>query len=103
MRLPLVPGAMLREQLRETNRFVAEFSANQFLAAGRLVTLVEKQIERLQDAIEAPRQLVTRWNLKWHVCFLDFLFGTRQALGNRRFARQECAADFRHAETAECF
>src|SRR6266536_3875475 len=93
---------MLRQQFSETDRLVAEFSSNEVFAAGRLITFVEQQVERLQNAVESLRQLVTCWNLKWDLRFLDFLLCTRQSLCNCCFGRQECMTDFQDAETAEC-
>src|SRR5438034_5387136 len=56
----------------------------------------------MQHTVESPRQLVTCWNLKWNLRFLDFLFCARQSLCNCCFGRQECMTDFRYAEAAEC-
>src|SRR5437868_9519453 len=102
MCLGFVSSGMLRQQFGETDRLVAEFSSNEVFAAGRFVTFIEQQVERLQNAVEPPRQLVTNWDLKRDLRFLDFLLCTRQSLCNRGFGRQECMTDFRHAETAEC-
>src|SRR5207245_2795070 len=79
------------------------FFAHEVFAGGGFVTFVEEQVERLQNAIEPPRQLVADRNLEWNLRFLDFLFRARQSLGNRHFGRQECMTDFRHAEAEECF
>src|SRR5258707_3326278 len=101
MRLRVVAGTVLRQQFGETDRLVAEFSSNEVFAAGRFVTFVEQQVERLQNPVESPRQLITCWNLKWDLRFLDFLLCTRQSLCNRGFGRQECMTDFQHTEAAE--
>src|SRR5215831_8468344 len=101
MGLWLISSRMLRQQLREPDRLPAKLLAHEFVAGGRFVAFIEQQIKRLLDAVEPPRQLVTRWNFKWNLRFLDFLFCARQSFRNRRLSRYECAADFRHVETAE--
>jgi len=45
------------EEGRQADRFAAEFLAHQAFAAGRLVTLVEQQVERLQHAVEPDREV----------------------------------------------
>src|SRR5207249_9430373 len=79
-----------------------EYDSHTVLSASRLITSVEQQVERLQNAVESLRQLVTCCNLKWDLRFLDFLLCTRQSLCNCCFGRQECMTDFQDAETAEC-
>ena len=48
-----VARGVFREQRCKTQRFLAEFLTNQLLAARSFVTLVEKQVERLQDPIQS--------------------------------------------------
>src|SRR5438034_172577 len=83
MRLRLVARQMLCQQFRETDRLSAQFFTHEVVAARRFITFVEQQVERLQDAVETARQLLTGRNLIWHPRLLDFLFRSRQALINR--------------------
>src|SRR5207249_9271940 len=83
----LISGRMFRQQRPQTNRFLAKFFSDQMIAAGRLVTFVEKKVERLQDTIQTPRQFFASWYLKWNVLIADLLFGPRQSLGNSYFGR----------------
>ena len=66
---------------------MTKFFSDQMIAAGRLVTFVEKKVERLQDGIQAPRQLFANRYLKWDVLVADLLFGPRQSLGDSCFGR----------------
>src|SRR5260370_40870453 len=55
VRARLVSGRMLRQQGRQTNRFLAKLLSYQMIAARWLVTFVEKQVESLQDSVQTPR------------------------------------------------
>src|SRR6266567_1937476 len=83
----LISGRMFRQQRPQTNRFLAKFFSDQMIAAGRLVALVEKKVERLQDSIQTPRQFFASRYLKWDALVADLLFGPRQSLGNSCFGR----------------
>src|SRR5437588_4939470 len=75
----LISGRMFRQQRPQTNRFMTKFFSDQMIAAGCLVTFVEKQVERLQNSIQAPRQFFASRYLKWNVLIPDLLFGPRQS------------------------
>src|SRR5437588_654298 len=83
----LISGRMFRQQRPQTNRFLAKFLSDQMIAARRLVAFIEKQVERLQDGIQTPRQFFASRYLKWDVLIADLLFGPRQPLGNSWFGR----------------
>ena len=86
MYLWLISSAMLRQKFGEPDRLLTEFVPNQLVATGCFVTLVEQQVERLQNAVEPPRQLIAGRNLKWNVRLLDLLLCARQSLRNRRLS-----------------
>src|SRR5437868_226111 len=73
----LISGRMFRQQRPQTNRFLAKFLSDQMIAARRLVTFIEKKIERLQDRIQTPRQFFAGRYLKWDALIADLLFGPR--------------------------
>src|SRR5215469_3782622 len=94
---------MLGEQFGEANRLLAKLLAYELVTARCFVSLVKQQIERLQNAIESPRQLIASGNLERDLRLLDPPFCARQSLCNCRLSRQECVTDFGHAKTAKCF
>src|SRR5881275_3550909 len=67
----LISGRMFRQQSSQTNRFMTKFFSDQMIAAGRLVTFVEKKVERLQDGIQPPRQFFAGRYLKWDALVAD--------------------------------
>src|SRR5438067_456441 len=83
----LISGRMFRQQRPQTNRFMTKFFSDQMIAAGSLVTFVEKQVERLQDTIQTSRRFFASWYLKWDVLIADLLFGSRQSFSNSCLGR----------------
>ena len=77
MGLCLISGAMLREQFGQLDRLLTQLFTNQLVATGCLVTFIKQQVERVQYAIETPRQLIASWNLKWDLRLLDLLLCAR--------------------------
>ncbi len=101
MRFGLISRRVLRQQARQADRLVTDFLANQLFAARSFVAFVEKQVERLQNTVQSPRQFFTGGDLEDDPRLADFLFRPRQPLGDGCVGRQKCPADFCHAEAAE--
>ena len=97
----LVAGRVFGQQTRQADRLVTDFLANQLFAAGSFVAFVEKQVERLQNAVQPPRQLLPFGYLERNPRLANLLFRPCQPLGHRRLGRQKCPGDFRHTEAAE--
>src|SRR5438105_3775470 len=66
---------MLHEQRRQTDRLVAQVVADQLVSARRFVALIEEQIKRLQDRVQAPRQFAACGNLEGNSRLADALAG----------------------------
>src|SRR3954469_1283101 len=101
MRARLIAGRLFGQQRCETNSFVAEFLSNQAFAAGRLVAFVEQQVESLQNAVQAARQLFTSGDLETQIQFANPLPSADESLFDCSFAREERGRDFTRAESAE--
>src|SRR6266699_3739423 len=94
---------MLHEQRRQTDRLVAQVLADQLVSARRFVALIEEQIKRLQDRVQAPRQFAACGNLEGNSRLADSLAGSDQTLRHRRRRSQERGRDFLLAKTAQRF
>ena len=99
----LIAGWLFGQQSREPDRFVAEFLTNQALAARCLVSLVEKQVERLQNAVEAAHQFLTSGNLKTQIQFANPLPRTDETFLDGGFAREKRRGDLTRTKTAKRF
>src|ERR1051325_375678 len=92
---------MLNQKRGEADRFVTKLLAHEFLAARRLVAFIEKQVERLQHCVQAPRQLLPGGNLERDARIADLLLGPGQSLGDGRIRREERLRNFPDAESAK--
>src|SRR5207245_11460213 len=97
----LISDRVFRQQAGQANRLLTDLFSNQLFTAGSFVAFVEKQVERLQNTVQPPRQLLASWYFERYLLFANFLFRAPQPLGNRRLGREKCPADFRHAEAAK--
>ena len=97
----LLCSGMLCDQGDEPDGFLAKFLAHEALAHGGFVAFVEKQVERVQHAIEPGRKLGGIRHGKRQREFADALPGAHQALGDRCFAGEKGGGDFRGAEPAQ--
>ena len=86
MRARSISRRMFRQQGGQSNRFLTKFFPDQMIAAGRFVAFVEKQVKRLQNAVEPIRQFIAGRNFKRNVKFANPLPRSRQAFRNGRFA-----------------
>ena len=102
MTLGLVASGMPCEQFRQPDRFLTELLPDQSLSNRCLVAFVEKEVQSLQDPVEARCQLFPSRNLEDDTRRADPLFGSCQPLGNCRFGGQKGARDFSDTEPAEC-
>src|SRR2546421_8801893 len=96
---------LLRNQLgqdaAETERLFAERRSHPVLPGGRRVTLVEHQVDDLEDRREAGGELGPRWDLEGDAGHGEGALGPDDSLGDRRFRDQKGASDLFGLETAE--
>ncbi len=97
----LVACGVLGQQFSETNRFRHQLFAHQVLAGRGFVSFVEQKIDRLEDSIQPLPKFRASRDLKRNPPLSDFLFGARQALGDRRLGGEKCATDFREPKAAQ--
>src|SRR5260370_8587447 len=92
---------MFGQQCRQPDRFETKILSHQVFTAGRFVTLVKQEVQRLENAVQAAGQLRTRWNLKRNLQLADPLSGSSQSLGDRRFCSKKSDRDLSSAESAK--
>jgi hypothetical protein len=68
-----IADGMSGERGNEPDRFVTEFFADSFSAAGGFVTFVEEEIQSLQNGFKAPRHFFGRGNCEGHAQIADAL------------------------------
>ena len=94
-------GKELDEEAREPDRLTGEVAAHERLARGRRVALVEDEVERREDALEAPGELGARGHPVRDACAPDLPLGADEALGQRAFRNEKRARDLRRREAPE--
>src|SRR5689334_13358861 len=94
---------MFGQQSAEPDCFLTNFFANKLLTARSLVTFVEKQVERLQNAVQSAVQFFSSGNLERDSRIADLLFRASEAFGDGSVRREKSPADFADAETAKGF
>src|ERR1700730_11835292 len=97
----LIRERMFGEQCRQPNGLITKILAHQPLPARRLVPFVEKEVESLQHAVEADRELLAGRNFEGNTELADFLARPREPLGNGCFRRQKCFGDLGSADSAK--
>ena len=101
MGLRSIAGKMSGHQIGEPNGLMAEFFADESLSAGGLVPLVKKQVERLQNTVEARREFWSARNFEGNMGRANPLLSASEAFGNGRLGGQEGVRNFGHIESAE--
>ena len=81
------------QRARQSNRFVGQVGAQQIAAAAAGVSLVEDQIEHVQNAVEAFRALSIAWKPERFTGRLDTLLRAADALRHRRFGHEKRVGD----------
>ncbi len=101
MCLGIIARGVLDQQCGEANRFVTNVFTHKLIAAGGFIPLVEQQIERLENGVQASVQLFSRGNLEADLGVANPLFGPRQSLRGGRFGGEKCASDLCNAKSAQ--
>jgi len=96
-------SGMGEEQRGQADRFAAEIFAEQVVAGGGFVALVEKQVECGEDAVEARGEVFGFGKFEGDIGFLDTLFGAGELFFDGGLAGEKGAGDFAGAEAAEDF
>ena len=99
-RLGLV-GHELGEQSREPDRLGAEVGADELVALGRGVALVEHEVDDRQHRPQPARQLGVARHAVRDLGVADLLLRAHEALGHRRLGNEERPGDVRRLEPAE--
>src|SRR5262249_37656630 len=86
---------------REAKSVGNEVTADEWPTRGRQVTFVENEVQDAENGVEARRERVAIGNLVRDVGARDLRLRASTALSDGRFVYQECARDFRDAETPE--
>jgi len=89
------------EHRHQADGLGAEFLAQQAVAGGGLVALVEQQVERGEHTVEPGREVLALGNLEGDAGLVDALLGARQLFLDGRLAAEEGAGDLGGAETAD--
>src|SRR5688572_28881252 len=80
---------------------MTEISPDQVFSLGSLVTLIKKQVERLQDSVQAPREFLSHRDLERDARVANLLFRSGQPFGDGRFRSEERSRDFSWAKAAQ--
>jgi hypothetical protein len=91
-----------RHQLPEPERLKAEIVADQVFAFGRGVALVEHQVNRFQDGIQARAEFAAAGHFQRQAVLPDLSLGAHQPLRDCGIFGQKCARNLAHAEAAHC-
>ncbi len=91
----------VREQASQADGFVGKVPADQAVAGGGRVALVEDQVEHGQHRVQPLRQQVRRRDAVGNAGVADLAFGAYQSLRQGRLRKQEGAGDLRCGEAAE--
>ena len=94
-------GHELREQAREADRLGAEVGADELVAVGRGVALVEHEVDDREHGAKPAGQLGVAGNAVRNLRVADLLLGAHEALRHRRLGHEERACDVRRLEPAE--
>lgn len=98
-----IAGGMPGEQGGELDGLAAEFVADEGFAAGRLVALIEEEVEREEHGIEARGEVVAGGDGEGDALLLDLLACAGDALGHGGLAGEKGGGDFGGAESAQGF
>jgi hypothetical protein len=96
-----VAGGVGDEERAEADGFVAELLAEEAFAGGGFVALVEKEVERGEDAVEAIGEIGAFGEFEGDIRFADTVLGARELFFDGGFVSEEGARDFAGAEAAE--
>ena len=96
-----VVGHQPRQQLAEADRLVAQLLADEAIALGGRVALVEDQVHDPQHAAQAVGQLLVGRHPVRDVRVRDLALGAHDPLAHRRLGDQERAGDLARRHAAE--
>ena len=85
----------------EADRLDGEIPALQVGSGRRRVTLVEDQVEHVQDDAQAVGALRLRGQAEWDTACLDLVLGAADALGDRRLRDEQRARDLGGRQSAD--
>ena len=94
-------GGMGDEQRCQPDGLAAQFLAQQARADGRLVTFVEEQVQRREDAVEPVGPGRALGEIETDIGIADTLFRARELFFDRGFAAHERVRDLGGAEAAQ--
>ena len=91
----------VRDQTSQPEGLTAEILPDQIVSCVRVVALVEEKIDDLEHRLGAHAEVGSMRKVQTDALFAQHALGSNEPLRNRRFSREECPRDLRHAETAD--
>ena len=94
-------GQQLRHDPRHPDRLGAQLAADERVAGGRVIALIEHQVQHAQHGLQALGEAVRGRNLVRDAGLADLALRPDEALGERRLGHEEGASDLGRREPAE--